>query len=286
MTISNHKQLVDAELEGRVRTYSWRKNPTAATSGGLWFDMALSPGNPPPKYWFDATPGVAQTVSQSADGGLFHGANVSPSNKYLRGVRATPTSSTGLPITMILCDYLLYYPSLDDSTLDPQTVNNSNTLSRYTDGAGVQLMAVTVAGRTGGQTFSVNYTNSDGVAGRVTPNCYQNTSPVVGSVTTSQSVVQLSCNPFLPLQGNDSGVRSVQSVTMNGVDVGLFSLLLVRPLATFIIREFGAWVEKDFWLESCALPIIQDNAFLNFVTCPQSSLASTNFLGDLKVIWD
>lgn len=47
-------------------------------------------------------------------------------------------------------------------------MDNTTPLPRYSDGIGVQIMPVVVAGQTGGQTFTVNYTNSEGVAGRVT----------------------------------------------------------------------------------------------------------------------
>jgi len=70
-------------------------------------------------------------------------------------------SATGLPLPLILCDYLLYYPSVDDSISDTQILDNTVTLPRYTDGKGVQVIAVTVAGRTGGQSFYFTYTNSE-----------------------------------------------------------------------------------------------------------------------------
>jgi len=74
-------------------------------------------------------------------------------------------------MTAVLLDYLLYYPSIDDGTLDEQVMDNTVTLPRYTDGKGVQMMAITTGVRTGGQTFQVKYTNSDGVAGRLSSIC-------------------------------------------------------------------------------------------------------------------
>lgn len=37
-------------------------------------------------------------------------------------------------MAMQLCDYLLYYPTIDDSELGLQEMNNVATLPRYTDG--------------------------------------------------------------------------------------------------------------------------------------------------------
>lgn len=285
MPIYSVKDVVDSELEGRVRQYSWRKTPSQTTTQGLWFDLSLSPGNPPPKYWFDAAPLVAKAVYQSTDGGLFHGANVSPATKYLRKTVALNAKATGLPLSMYLCDYLLYYPSIDDGTTDPQILDNTVTLPRYTDGKGVQMIAVTVAARTGGQQFYVTYTNSDGVAGRTSQTVTQNTSTAIGTVVTSATVTQASGNPFIGLQAGDSGVRSIESVTMLGGDVGLMSIILVKPLGLTCIRGIDAPVEKDFLLSREELPIIQDNAFLNFIVLPNGSLAASAIIGDIKVIW-
>lgn len=285
--LNNIKGMVDAELDGKVRRYMWRKNPSQATSAGAWFDISMSPGNPPPKYWFDAPPGVAKAISQSQDGGLYHGANVSPSNKYLRLFTTNAYgTATGLPMTCYICDYLLYYPSIDDSVTDPQILDNTVTLPRYADGQGVQVIAVSVAARTGGQSFSFSYTNQDGVSGRTSQTVVQNASTAVGQIVTSATATNASANPFIGLQGSDTGVRSIESITMTGADVGLFSLILVKPLAQTIIKETTAPYEKDFFIYSQALPIIKDDAFLSFVCLPTNSIASQLYGGDIKVIWD
>lgn len=285
MTLASTKQIVDAELNGKTRRYTWRKTPSQTTTAGLWFDLAMSPGNPAPKYWFDAPPLIAKAISQSADGGIFHGANVSPEQQYLRLMTAMTATATALPMNMTLCDYLLYYPSCDDSTTDPQTMDNSVTLPRYTDGKGVQMLAVSVAGRTGGQQFVVNYTNSDGVAGRTSQTVTQNTSSAIGTVVTSATATEASGNPFIGLQDGDSGVRSIESVTMLGSDVGLFTLILVKPLAQIQIKEITAPYEKEFLVLSGAMPGIEDDAYLNLLCLPNGTLAATALIGDLKVIW-
>lgn len=285
MSILNVKGVVDSELEGRVRRYGWRKTPSQTTLIGLWFDLSMSPGNPLPKYWFDATPLVAKAAYQSTDGGLYHGANVSPSNKYLRLLMAQTATVTALPLTMLLCDYILYYPSIDEGTTDPQTLTNTITLPRYEDGKGLQILAVTVGTRTVTAQFSVGYTNSDGVAGRTSQIVQLNTS-VVGTVATSERATQTSGNPFIGLQDGDTGVRSIDSVTMLGVSDGLFSLILVKPIAQTLIRGIDAPVEKDFLISQSQLPLIKDDAYLNFLCLPQGTLAATALIGDMKVIWD
>jgi len=285
--VNSVQQLVNAELNGQSRRYQWRKVPSQVTTAGYWFDLSLSPGNPVPKYWFDATPLIAKSIAQSTDGGLWHGPDTAPKQQYLRMTTAMSSSGTGLPLPLILCDYLLYYPSIDDSLTDPQVLDNTVTLPRYTDGKGVQVIAVTVAGRTGGQDFYFTYTNSDGVSGRTSQTVRQNTISAIGTIATSSlSTLGMSGNPFIGLQSGDTGVRSIESVTMLGVDVGLFSLILVKPLARTQIREQTAPVEKDYLIEASDVPEIKDDAYLGWLTCPNGSLNGVTLFGDLQVIYN
>lgn len=285
MAIRSVRDVVLAELEGRVRQYAWNKtNASMFQSAGIWGDITGASGNPRAKQWFDATPLAAQQIRQSTDGGMFHGANVSPQTKYLRGITFLPVTAV-TPCTAIVCDYLLYYPTIEDGTTDPQVMDNTNTLPRWTDGEGVQMMAVTISSRTGGQSFSVNYTNQDGVAGRVTPNVTQNAIAFPGTITTSSLTTNSGGNPFIPLQDGDSGVRSIESLTMNGVDTGFFAMVLVKPLANVPAQNVIVPYEKDFFLMQGEMPVIQDDAYISYVqSCAGTSSAVTQ-RGTMKVIW-
>lgn len=278
--------IAESDIEGRSTIYTWRKSPSQVTTAGIWFDLSMSPGNPVPQYYAN-TPLAAVVLRQSVDGGMAHGGNVSPSQKILREVMAMTTTATGLPMPMILMDYLLFYPFIDEGTIDEQPLTNTASLTRYTDGDGVQIMAVSVAGRTGGQTFSVKYCNQDGVEDRVTSTVRQNTAAANGSIVTTATASNGAAGPFIPLQAGDTGVRYIQSVTMNGPDVGLFTLVLVKPLLQMQIRGIDAPVEVDpFLMKGTSLPVIQDDAYLNFIALPQGSLAATAIHGTIKTVWN
>ena len=287
MTITSHADLVDAELSGAVLEYVWRKSPTQATASNYWFDLSMSPGNPGPKYWFDAPPGVAKTISRTDDGGINHGPNVTPSKKYLRLISGVTTSATPLPMEFVLCDYLLYYPSIDESTTDVQSLTNTATLPRYTDGAGVQVIAVIVAAGGAKQSFTFTYTNQDGVAGRTSSGLiYMNLSTALGTLHCGDGVSATdTCSPFLPLQEGDTGVRSIETVTLTSADVGLFSLILVKPLARWNLKEAGCPHERDLYLHANQLPEIKDDAFLSFLCLPKGSLSGVTLTGSAKFIW-
>jgi hypothetical protein len=285
MAFRNLKEIVDAEESGASRLFTFRKSPSQASTAGVWFDLSMSPGNPVPNY-YAASPLVSVAMRQSTDGGFFHGSNVSPADKYLARTKFMTSSATGLPMPILVCDYLVYYPFIDEGTTDEQLLTNSVTLPRSINGKGVMIMAVSVAPRTSGQQFIVNYTNSDGVSGRVTRPVFQNSAAANGSIITSSVNNTISAVPFLPLQAGDTGVRSIESVTMLGADVGLFTLVLVKPLLQTMLLEQTAAVECLTALDKgLILPKIEDDAYLNLICQPNGSLAGVTLIGDFKYIW-
>ena len=285
MGFRNVAAFAAAENAGQTWYSTWRKSPSQVTTIGIWFDLSMSPGSPVPQY-YAASPLIGAPMSYSDEQGLMHGRNVSPSTKHLKSVTVMATTATALPMPMMLCDYLFYYPFIDEGSTDEQLLDNTLTLPRYTDGEGVQMMAVSVAGRTGGQSFTVSYTNSDGVAGRSTGSVAQNSVSVNGSIVTSNRAVANARGPFLPLQAGDTGVRSIDSITMAGADVGLFTLVLVKPLAQLQLRGIDAPVEVNYLTDFGQLPTIVDDAYLNFLACPAGSLAATALHGDITVVWN
>lgn len=289
MAINSVRQLVDAELSGRTRQYNFRKTPSQATTAGFWWDLSMSPGNPTPKYWFDAPPGIAQQITQSTDGGIFHGSAVTPYSMYLRELSVMNTVVTALPIRMLLCDYLLYYPSIDESNTDVQTLDNTSTLPRYTTGEGVFPVAISVAAGAGTGSFYINYTNSAGVAGRVSKTMVISSGAAIGNVKTSStgfSTTPEASGPFIALQAGDKGVRSIESVVFTASDIGLISIILVKPLASALIREITAPCETDFFTSGATMPQIQDDAFLNFLMVPQGSVSTAVIIGSIKTVYN
>jgi len=285
---ANVRDLADAELSGRLHYVTYRKVPAVVTGAGTWYDYSMSPGNPAPQY-YAAAPLTAQVLARSADGGLPHGGNVAPLQKYLRRFTAMAVAAAGVPQRLMLLDYLMFYPFVDMGTSDAQTMTNTQTLTRYATGEGVQIMAILVAPHSlVGDTFAVTYTNSAGVAGRVTPLHTMSTAIAVnGTILTTQQTGAARFGPFLALQAGDTGVRSIESVQCtSGTDVGLFTLVMVKPLTECTVRGIDAPTEKDCLLDAATVPPIVDDAYLNFITCPNGSLSGVPLLGDLTFIWN
>ena len=200
-------------------------------------------------------------------------------------MRFSCASATPLPMTLLVADYLLYYPTIEDGNPDPQVMDNTLALPRYSDGAGVQMMAVTISARTGGQSFYVTYTNQDGVAGRTSGTVVQNAVAAPGTITTSATAVSTAAGPFIPLQSGDTGVRRVESVQMLGVDTGFFAIVLVRPLLETHIRGIDAPHDVDLLGQKAELPVIFDDAYISALALPNGSLSGLAVRGGLRAIW-
>lgn len=288
MGFNQLRAVADAYDAGRVKLTSWRKQPTQTTGSGIWFDLSMSPGNPVPNY-YAAAPGEFKALARSSDGGIDHGPAVAPLTKHLKSLMAITVTATAVPLPLLLCDYLGYYPFLDMSIAggDFQATGNTTGLSRYVDGAGVQIMAVEVASQIGGAQFYVTYTNQAGVAGRVTATVTCNTQVVNGTLIATSRATGGSAGPFMPLQDGDSGVRSIEGITfLGGGDVGLVTLVLVKPLATHFIHDITAPAERDYLIDFPSAPRIVDDAYLNFVALPSGTLASAQITGLAEFIWN
>lgn len=288
MGFKNVRELVDKDDEGCTRTFTYRKVISAATVGLLGVDLNMIAGNPKPFYYASA-PLESVAMSQSVNGGVFHGSSVAPLTKFLRKLSVIVNIAAPLPAVLYLMDYLMYYPFIDEGTTDEQFMINLATLPRYEDGKGVRIMMVSVASRTGNQSVSIKYTNQDGVSGRVAPTVAQSVSSVInGSIISLMSGGSNNYyTMFIPLQGSDTGVRSIDSVTMLGTDTGLFTLVLVKPLANIAINEQTAAVEVDFLLQKgLGMPEIKDNASLNLAISAVGSLSGVQFIGEMTTTWN
>ncbi len=255
-----------------------RKTTPASTTG--WVDLSMGAGNPPANF-YASEPLVAATLLSRK--GIYHGEAVSPSTKHLS--KLTLLSSAALvPLTLVLCDYLLYYPFVDMDSTDTQEFDNTVTLPRYTDGSGVKAFLVAQGAYIGGAQFSINYTNSDGVAGRVSPTITSNTLGLTANlISTGPNPGTSGWN--IPLQAGDSGIRSVQSITFASSNGGIAALVLCKALATTTIRENTAAVERDFFVDFPSMPRIQDGAYLNFLALPALNINNATFIGLADFVW-
>ncbi len=281
MSFRSYREVIESIGEGKESLFSFRKAPSQTTTANTWFDFSMFPGNPLPNY-YASSPLTSATLGTD---GIQHGGDVENGFKFIKELMIISNSATGLPLVLNLCDYLLYYPFVDMGTTDSQTFTNSLSLPRWTDGKGVRAMAVQLFPQIGGQSFSFTYTNSNGVAGRVSPTISFNTNTSTGCIITSGPAQAGIGGPYLPLMSGDTGIQSIQSLTMNGIDIGSFAIVLVKPLATIRLREQTAPCEIDYFKDFLSMPKIFNGAYLNFIGSGNGNLSATQIHGTLKTIW-
>lgn len=279
---ANTRELVDAIEDGNSWTGSWYKLPGQANVTRTWIDMSMTSGKPVPQY-YASSPLEAATLdgSRSYDLGPIGG------DKYLAQSvhNAGHTNVTG-GTTWLWTDTLLYYPFVDMDSLDQQDLVNDVALPRYSTGFGVQMYLVALTPYNAGGAVTVSYTNSDGVAGRSTGSINLNNAGIITTIMHG-GVFAGGAGCFLPLQGDDKGVRSVESVTCSAGNGGLAAVVLCKPLAHTTFNELVTLsaVETDYCLDrGFCMPKIEDGAYLNQLALCTNSLAARAIVGSVTTV--
>lgn len=257
---------------GKFYRSDWQKSSFATTAhtAGLWYSLFRGGGNPPADTILGTGTNLAfQQLTDATTNatGIPHGGNVGGGTgyKHLLNAAAQTAAAATAPCVLMLVDLLGFYPITSVTTTTAQTLNNTVTLPRYTDGAGVQafLTPSTVMGAAI-PNLSIGYTNSVGTASRATPATLPigNTAAAVTSIVYSGTGAG-KFGPFMPLAAGDAGIRSVQTVTISTSYVsGVLNLVLCKPLMTLPITTLGVTAERDLVNQFASMPKVYDGACL------------------------
>lgn len=276
------KDLVESIDTGKSIISSFRKIPSQPSTVGNFSDLSMASGNPVTNYYASTPLAAAKLEGRE---GIYAGPDTFPDTKFVKSIMATSQAAAFAPSTLILCDYLLYYPFLDGDSTDEQVLDNTITLPRYENGLGVKAFVVAQGSYIGGARFKITYTNEKGVSGResrwITSNSATQTASIISSGTNANAGF-----PFIPLQEGDKGIRSVESFQFENANGGIFALVLCAPIATTTIREINAPVEKDFFKDTgMASRRVYDGAYLNFLILPAGSIQSVVIIGIVEIAW-
>ena len=254
---------------GKFYRSDWQKSTFATTAhtAGLWYSLQRGGGNPPADAILGTGTNLAfQALTDATTNatGIQHGGDVG-GFKVLLNAAAQTAAATTAPCVLMLVDLLGFYPVTSVTTTGAQTLNNTVTLPRYTDGAGVQAF-ITPSTVMGAATpsISIGYTNSASTVGRATPATLPigNTAAAVTSVVYSGTGAG-KFGPFMPLQAGDAGIKSVQSINLSASYVsGVLNLVLCKPLLTLPITTLGVTAERDLVNQFASMPKVYDGACL------------------------
>lgn len=287
-----------ATTNGKFWRADWNKLTfgTTAHTAGTWYFLNQGGGNPAAGTILGTGTNLAFQAtndSTATAAGIMHGGNVGGGTGYKHIINASAfsASATTMPAVLMLVDMLGFYPITTVTTTGAQTLNNTVTLPRYTDGAAVQAILVpsTVMGA-GTPTCTLTYTNSAGTASRTTP-----TTPALPLINATAPVSQVAYSgtgagkygPFMPLANGDAGIRSVQSVNFSAtMTSGVMNLILVKPLLTLPMTTIGVAAERDLLNQVPSLPKVYDGANLQWMLYAGAATpVSSPFYGHLDFAW-
>lgn len=173
-----------------------------------------------------------------------------------------PTSTGAGGAAGIMIDLLNINGGLSATIITPQTTNlPTAALTRYTSGEGVMagIVIFTQIGNTL-TTITISYTNSTGTSGRIS------TATAFGGGEVRGANIFIP----IPLQTGDTGVKSIESVTLAGTTAtaGNFGVCLYKPLAMISLESTTGQAPLDAVSSGCiigSLCEIQPDACLTFI---------------------
>lgn len=263
--MSNFADLGKAADSNMHWQYVYKTTTPAPGTAGFFVDMNQTSGIP--KY--NAFAGSALTFTPlvgTGNAGVYTGTHETGKTKRLirwQVVNINTAANTVPPDHVLLCDYLGFYPLIDCDDVDVQTMDNTVVLPRYATGEGVRIAFIVTAPMASTAAITVTYTNQAGVTGRsVTFNLIPGLNIGVCATGTGTAGAVGQVTPFLPLAGNDSGVRAIESVQLAASAGGFICAALVKPIASIMTYESGVPTEKEYLT---APPAILEGAYLNFL---------------------
>lgn len=222
---------LDNALAGMQAARYFAKGVTGTMVAGRPWSLWAIGGNPGAGSFDTTLAGVALSSTSAQVNGQIPFTNPVSGNSYLARFQAGATIAG----TLLLCDRLWHNGGFTITSNTAQTVNSATwparDLAGTTNGDGVLLgLEISAAAGAAAPTITVAYTNSGGTGSRSAVNSFATAnSPAAGS--------------FFPigLQAGDTGVRSVQSLTLSASWVsGTMNLVAYRVLAALELT--GAFV--------------------------------------------
>ncbi len=205
--------------------------------------------------------GAGDAPTRTTQGALKHTNAGSGKELWLLGIEAVSTQGG----TLMMYDRLVQTRGLSGTTITAQTVN-STALTRNTGGVGNQiwLEIYTQIGATA-TTVTVSYTNQAGTASKVT-------GAVVFGATNNREEARMI---RLPLADGDTGVQSVQTVTVlaSTGTAGDFGITIVKPLVRGYIEGQASACFRDLLSGVPSMVTIADDACLALVWLPGNTTA-------------
>lgn len=254
---------LDGALAGMQWPRYFAKNVTGTmVAGRPWSTWALA-GNPGAGSFDNTLAGVALNSTSANVNGQIPFTNPVSGNTYLARFQGGATIAG----TLLLCDRLWHNGGFTITSNTAQTVNSATWPARdangTTNGEGVLLgLEISASAGAAAPTITVSYTNQSGTSSRTATNSFPTAnSPAAGS--------------FFPigLQAGDTGVRSIQSLTLSASWVsGTMNLVAYRVIAALELT--GAFVPNAIDAITSGFPRLYDGSVPFLIFIPSTTTTS------------
>lgn len=216
------------------RAADWQMSAAVSRTlrpNALWRSFLPAPANPTTSVAVDSNSDVALGPIPAVTGG---------NELCVLGGRFNTSGAGGMSVCVI--DLLNHHAGMSGIVTTEQTTNlpsgSTAALTRYTSGEGVMigLVVYTIIGTTA-TTVTVRYTNSSGVANRTS------TATTFGGTLFREGGSLIP----IPLQAGDTGVRSVEGVTLAATTgtAGNFGVSLFKPLGMYALNDASGTMPLD-----------------------------------------
>lgn len=233
---------------GSVQTFN-SMNPSVTTVGGQMQSDWIAAGNPGAAV----APTTGAVPTSAISGCRYPFSNPGSGNSYISRL----THASTIAGCLFVADRLYHNGGFSGTVTAAQTCGAA-ALTRYTSGVGVEiwLEAYTALGATS-TTYTVSYTNQAGSTGR--------TGTYVGTLHAG-----VGCMGQVQLQAGDTGVKSVQTVTLTATTgtAGNFGVTLLYRLATLPVVSLCGAMMDPFML---GMPQVVNSACLFKMWLPQTT---------------
>jgi hypothetical protein len=295
---ANAARWAECKEAGRFHVTTFRKQvASAATVANDFIDYTYFAGNPVANFYASSP---LEAAHIEANKGI-HLRDVG-SSQYVKDfcvmtAASSATATSNQNQRLMVADYLMYYPFIDtDAVGEQQDLVQAVSLPRYaTEGGQIMCVAQSAASTVG--TFTMSYTNQDGVSGRTTQTTYTKAVAGGGTIVTSSTTAVGGSLPFVGLQEGDAWARSIESVNFSAAGGGLMAAVIVKPIfhtlatqecrrtTTGNLESYGAATHMEALIH---MPIneIKQGAVLGVIGLGNAgSLASSILVGVLTTQW-
>jgi hypothetical protein len=283
---------------GKTHVTTFRKTvASAATVANDFIDYTYFAGNPPANFYASAPLEAAYVENIRS---IYVPTMTNGEKQYLKSITGMSAASSATGTTNqnqrhLLADYLMYYPFVDtDAVGEQQDMVQTVSLPRYTSG---QVMCVAQSASSAVGTFTIGYTNQDGMPNRTSQATFTKVVAGGGTLVSSSTNAVAGSLPFVGLQAGDTGVRSIEWANFSVAGGGLLALVIVKPLfnwytteearreTTGEFRSYGSGTYFETVLMRQPVEILNGAVLGNIGLGNAGSLASSILVGTLQTIW-